>query len=248
VTSPTETTDEQIRIHLEKAFSDDWEVRQLSQHYRRYGYVKLSQLIPDDLKAEVTQEVNRLLELHAKRIDILMKETGNTPRKMSTVSQQYIAEDSTLIPAIYDSAVLKSFLSRIAHEPVLACPWEEEKYVIIKQDRPGDTHGWHWGDFSFTLIWIIEAPSMEYGGALQCIPHTDWDKSDPRLQEHIAKYPIRTYPHVTGDLYLLRSDTTLHRTIELNEERTRIILNTCWGSTSDSKKEATHETMHAMFE
>jgi hypothetical protein len=243
-----ETIDEQIRIHLEKVYADPWEIRQLSQHYRRYGYVKISQLVPDELKSAVRDEVYRLLELHARRIDILMKETGNTPRRMSTVSQQSIGQDSALIPAIYDSSVLTDFLGRIAREPVLPCPWEDEKYVIIKQDRRGDTHGWHWGDFSFTVIWIIEAPSMEYGGALQCVPHTDWDKADPRLQEHLAKYPIRTYPHVTGDMYFLRSDTTLHRTVELNEDRVRIILNTCWGSTFDAQKSQTHETMHAMFE
>ncbi|WP_326830082.1 hypothetical protein OIE13_13470 [Streptosporangium sp. NBC_01810] len=33
----------------------------------------------------------------------------------------------------------------------------------------------------------------------------------------------------------------------LSEDRTRIILNTCWGSESDAKKEQSHETMEAMF-
>ena len=33
----------------------------------------------------------------------------------------------------------------------------------------------------FTVIWIIEAPSSEYGGMLQCVPHTDWNKDDPRV-------------------------------------------------------------------
>lgn len=240
--------DERIGQHLERAFADNFGVRLLSQHFRRYGYVKLADLISDDLKTEVAAEVHRLLDLHARRIDILIPETGNTPRKMSTVSQKSIAKDSPLIEAVYNSQLLMNFLSRLAREPVLPCPWEEEKFVVIKQEKRGDTHGWHWGDFSFTVIWIIEAPSVEVGGALQCIPHTDWCKEDPRVQEYLARYPIRTYPHGTGDLYFLRSDTTLHRTIELSEDRTRIILNTCWASTLDTQKKQTHETMTAMFD
>ncbi|NES16768.1 MULTISPECIES: ArpA protein [Micromonospora] len=239
--------DLRIKQHLDTVFTDDWQVRQLSQQFRRNGYVKLRELIPEDLKAEVKAEVFRLLDLHSRRIDILMKETGETPRKMSTVSQVAIAKDSTLIPAVYDSTSLTGFLSVLAREPVVPCPWDEEKYVIIRQEKRGDTHGWHWGDFSFTLIWIIEAPAMEFGGSLQCIPHTDWNKADPKLHEHLAKYPISTYPHVSGDLYFLRSDTTLHRTIELTEDKTRIILNTCWSDEQGTRKAATHETMEAMF-
>lgn len=239
---------QQIARHLETEFADPWQVRQLSQHYRRYGYVKLPNLVPEGVKASVDAEVRALLDEHARRIDISIAATGNTPRKMSTVGQKVIAQHGRLIPMIYESSALMDFLSGLAREPVMPCPWEDEKYVIIRQEKAGDTHGWHWGDFSFTVIWIIDAPSAEVGGSLQCIPHTDWDKVDPRLQDHLAMYPIRTYPHSPGDIYFLRSDTTLHRTIPLRENRTRIILNTCWGNAQDMRKEPTHETMEAMFE
>ena len=99
----------------------------------------------------------------------------------------------------------------------------------------------------FTVIWIIEAPSSEYGGMLQCVPHTDWNKDDPRVHDYLINNPIKTYAHATGEMYFLRSDTTLHRTVPLNEDRTRIILNTCWGSANDPR-EQTHETMEAMFD
>lgn len=239
--------DDRIEEHLTGVFVDDWEVKHLSQHFRREGYVKIPHLIPADVKTLVRDEVHRLLDLHAKRIDIRLKETGDSPRKMSTVSQAAIAQDSELIPAIYGSEALTGFLSRLAREQVVACPWDEEKFVIIRQEKAGDTHGWHWGDFSFTVIWIIEAPPMEYGGMLQCVPHTDWDKQNPRVHDYLVKYPIRTYPHDTGDIYFLRSDTTLHRTVPLREAKTRIILNTCWGSLQDAQRKQTHETMEAMF-
>jgi hypothetical protein len=246
--TPAADLDARIAAHLETAFTDPTVVRKLSQQYRREGYVKLRALVPEDLFAEVTTEVHRLLDLHAKRIDIRLKETGDSPRFMSTVGQRAIAQDSELIPAIYRSPAIMSFLSRIAGEPVKQCPWDEEKFIIIRQEKVGDTHGWHWGDFSFTVIWIIEAPEPEVGGMLQAVPHTDWDKDDPRVLEYLQDNPIRTYANATGDLYFLRSNTTLHRTIPLSEDRTRIILNTCWASTQEEAKPATHETMEAMFD
>lgn len=238
---------ELIEKHLVEAFDDD-KVRELSQHFRREGYVKLKNLVSEEIFAAVTAETHRVLDLHAKRIDIKLKETGNSPRYMSTVSQDNVKKDSQLVDAIYESTALKSFLSRLAEEEVVNCPWEGEKYIIIRQEKQGDTHGWHWGDFPFTVIWIIEAPGSEYGGMLQCVPHTNWNKDDPRVHDYLIKHPIRTFAHETGDMYFLRSDTTLHRTIPLNADKTRIILNTCWGSRATANREQSHETMEAMFD
>ncbi len=232
--------------HIEE-FAKQTDLLAKSQQYRREGYTKLRGLIPANVFAQVTDEVNDLLDEHARRIDIELKETGNSPRKMRTVSAAAISSDSELIPAVYNSASLMGVLGQVAREDVLSCPWEGEKYVIIRQDQPGDTHGWHWGDFSFTLIWIIEAPGPEVGGMLQCVPHTNWDKENPRVEEYLQQNPIRTYANATGDVYFLRSDTTLHRTIPLRSEATRIILNTCWASERDCRRGASHETMDAMF-
>jgi hypothetical protein len=236
-----------LNDHLTATYSDD-DVRELASHFRRYGYVKLPGLVRGELWDTVEGEVRRLLDAHARRIDIHLKETGHSPRYMSTVSQQAIQRDGRVIPAVYSSSVLTRFLGRLAGEEIHPCPWDEEKYVIIRQEKPGDTHGWHWGDFSFTLIWLIEVPPPEVGGSLQCVPHTHWDKQDPRVEEWLSEREIDTWPHVSGDLYFLRSDTTLHRTIPLTEPATRIILNTCWASYSDTLKSKTHETMEAMFE
>jgi hypothetical protein len=245
--NPLHTLDEAALDKHIKEFAEQADLCKKSQQFRREGYTKLRGLVPDSIFAQVTDEVKTLLDRHSRRIDIQLKETGDSPRKMHTVSAAEIGRDSELISAIYSSASLKNVLGQIAEADVLPCPWEGEKYVIIRQDQPGDTHGWHWGDFSFTLIWIIEAPGPEVGGMLQCVPHTNWDKQNPRVHEYLLDNPIRTYANVTGDLYFLRSDTTLHRTIPLRSAATRIILNTCWASESDTKRSATHETMNAMF-
>src|SRR3546814_4571113 len=64
---------------------------------------------------------------------------------------------------------------------------------MASQERKGDTHGLHWGDYSFALIWILQAPPIEVGGLLQCVPHTSWNKEKPRVNEYLCRYPVDTY-------------------------------------------------------
>ncbi|MGW7518203.1 HalD/BesD family halogenase [Streptomyces sp. NPDC054796] len=242
-----ENVDSILDKHIAENF-DEERTRKASQQFRREGYVKVRDLVPDAVFEALQEETYRLIDQYEKRIDVTLPETSDSPRYMSTVSASAIAEDGVIIPAVYASESLKAALSRIAAEPVIDCPWEGEKYAILHQHKKGDTHGWHWGDFSYAIVWLIEAPDLKYGGALQCVPHTDWDKSNPRVMDYLLENPIRTYGNVTRDLYFFRTDTTLHRTIPLSEDKTRIILNTTFAGERDLNKEVTHETMGAMFD
>ena len=68
-------------------------------------------MVSQDIFKAVADETRRVIDLNAKRIDIKLKETGDTPRYMSTVSQASIKNDSKLVPAVYESEELKGFLS-----------------------------------------------------------------------------------------------------------------------------------------
>jgi hypothetical protein len=242
----TENIEGILSKHIPAVF-DDERIWRDSQQFRRDGYVKVRDLVPDSVFAALQQDTHELIDAYEKRIDVHIPETGDSPRYMSTVSADVIAKDGKVIRAVYNSGSLRDTLSRIAGEAVLDCPWDGEKYAILHQHKKGDTHGWHWGDFSFAIVWLIEAPDLKYGGALQCIPHTVWDKSNPRVMDYLLANPIRTYGNVTRDLYFFRTDTTLHRTIPLSEDKTRIILNTTFAGERDLAKNVTHETMGAMF-
>lgn len=239
------TMSEDVAQHIQATFPDARQVDRMAQDFETFGYLKLTNLVPTALKAAIRSEVLELLD-QGNRIDITIPETGNTPRKMTTVGMRTIEEHGRLVPEIYKSEPLRAFLARITGGPLHGCPWEEEWYVIIRQEKAGDTHGWHWGDYSNTLIWLIEVPEGA-GGELQCVPHTSWNKSDPQVEAYLRDNEPATYSHRTGDIYLLKSDTTLHRTIPLNRDCTRIILNTCWASDQDLARPQTHETMHQMF-
>lgn len=225
-----------IKDSFHKNF-DSHSVRKLSQRFKRKGMLIIPNIVPLEIRKAVQNQVMALLDQHAERRDLRLATTGNTPRRMSVVTSEIIAQSGGIINQVYRSEPLKAILQMIAEEPLVPCPSKDEEFLITRQEKVGDTHGWHWGDYSFALIWIIETPPIEYGGMLQCVPHTRWNKSDPRINEHLCENPIETYGFVSGDIYFLRTDTTLHRTVPLNRDATRIILNMTWGSSLDQTKE-----------
>jgi hypothetical protein len=228
--------DEQILAHQMKSFTSRDKIR-LCQQFRQHGFIKVGDVVPPELRVGMRTEALRLLEMSPERRDLKLATTDYTPRKMSVVRSEIIAEHSLLVNTVYRSEHVLKFLTDIAREPLFPCPSKDEEFLITKHEKKGDTHGWHWGDFSFALIWILETPPIDYGGMLQCIPHTDWDKSEPRIHEYLCENQITTYGFVTGDIYFLRTDTTLHRTIPLNRDATRIILNMTWASTKDLSRD-----------
>ncbi len=231
------TTDweQQIQENLDCSFSEQ-SLPMLRQMFKRDGFIKIPEIMPLILRQEMKKEALRLLDLYAERRDLKLVTTGNTPRKMSVVTSETIAANSEFINIIYRSTSLLSFLEKLAGEPFLPCPSKDEEFLITRHEKSGDTHGWHWGDYRYALIWILETPPIEYGGMLQCVPHTEWDKSHPRIHEYLCANPIRTYGFVSGDIYLLKADTTLHRTVPLNQDATRIMLNMTWGCLDDEKR------------
>jgi hypothetical protein len=74
---------------------------------------------------------------------------------------------------------------------------------------------------------------------LQSVPQTRWDKQAPRINEYLCANPIATYGFSSGDLYFLRTDTTLHRTVPLTRDATRVILNMTWAADADLRRAVT---------
>ncbi len=236
-----------LETHHRDAFPAQ-KLKTCAEEFSRNGYLKfdIGELIPAQLFDQVIAESDQLLEEHSIRRDVKVASTGYSKRYMSNVTAQGIRDHGTIIDALYKSPALRGLLSNIAGDELADC-WEEEHFLINKLEREGDTHGWHWGDYPYTVIWILEAPAIEHGGILQCIPHTTWDKQNPQIDQYIVDNPIRSYYHITGQAYFLKSDTTLHRVTPMKGEVTRIILNTCWASANDKREQVEHETMVAAF-
>jgi L-lysine 4-chlorinase len=220
-----------------KADADD--VRRWSQQFRRFGIATLTDLLPVEVRDAMTAEAKRLLDGFAERRDLRLATTDYTRRSMSVVPSETIAAESELVTSFYADPALLEALQAIAGEAMYPCPRKDEEFLITRHERSGDTHGWHWGDFSFALIWVLVAPDIDAGGLLQCVPHTNWDKSSPSIYRYLTENPINTYHFASGDVYFLRTDTTLHRTIPLRTDVTRIILNMTWASRKDLAEKLT---------
>jgi len=234
--------DQAIETHVKETFGNEDELYWMKQAFLRDGYLKVTDIVPAFVKNMVAGEARSLLSQHAKRRDLRIAVTGDSPRRMSNVRQQDIARWGKVIPAVYHSRSLINFLSRLANEDIIENPWEFEKFIVNRQEKAGDTHGWHWGDYPYSMIWVIETPDASHGGILETVPHTYWDKRNPRVEEHLLRNTINSKIHLSGDVYLLKSDTTLHRVMPLVKDATRIIINMAWERGRDKNREVSHET------
>ncbi|MGV9567156.1 HalD/BesD family halogenase [Streptomyces sp. NPDC003480] len=216
---------------------DGRRLRRMAEHFHRYGMVTVTDLIGEATRGRVRAETARLLGSHAERRDLRLATTGFTRRSMSVVPSEVIRDSGGPIADLYSHPDLVRALEDIAGERLYPCPKSDENFLITRQERRGDTHGWHWGDFSFALIWVVQAPPIDVGGLLQCVPHTSWDKSSPQIHRYLVDNPIHTYHFASGDVYFLRTDTTLHRTVPLREDATRIILNMTWAGARDLNRD-----------
>ncbi|URM88719.1 ArpA protein [Streptomyces sp. MRC013] len=230
--------DETIGEFLAENYSPE-RVEQLADRFSRKGVVKFdadARIVPEQIVAAVQAEADRLIEAHKERRSLVLGTTGNSPRKMSVVRSEEI-EKSELIRTIATSRPLLDFLGRIAREPVVPQVSGDERYLITHQEFKADTHGWHWDDYSFGLIWALRMPPVSCGGMVQTVPHTHWDKANPRINEILCERQIDTHGLRTGDLYLQRTDTTMHRTVPLTEDgAARTILNMTWAGERDLGK------------
>jgi hypothetical protein len=216
--------EQELEAHYASAFDFD-RVVELSHHFMRFGLVKVPDIVTPSIKETIKAEVNRLLDQFGERRDLQLKSTDYTSRKMVMVEGPNIGSNSPIIWSLYNSPNLNRILSTIAREPVFFCPDINEELFMARQEKKGDTHGFHWGDYSFALIWILQAPPIEAGGLLQCVPHTSWNKKKPRINEYLCRHPIDTYYFSSGDIYFLRTDTTLHGTVPLCRDATRVMFN-----------------------
>lgn len=234
-----------IRKHIPERVSSDL-LRRSRQELLYFGFTKVSYIVPDPVKEAIRQEALELIEKAGVRRDLKFKETGNTPRKMRNVRRAEIAAHNGVIPRVYADQGIQDVLSAIAGEDVLECPYEPEQFLITRLEQGGDTHGWHWDDYRYALVWVIESPPVRHGGYVQCVPGTTWDKRNPAIDEVIVANPIYSLALGPGDLYFIRTDTTMHRVAPLVEGR-RTIINMGYASPSDLEKDSSHETMDALW-
>lgn len=222
---------------------------ELRREYAPDGCIELEDFAPPAVWAGVAEEVEQLLLTAAQRRDLTVASTGNSPRRYDAISRDAIVEGATLIPSLYNSPTLLRWLAEITgEEEIIHVPHEPEEILITRMAEPGDSHGWHWDDYPFAMIWLIDAPPAEDGATVEFIPHTTWDKENPRIEEHLAEHEIQRRNPKTGSIYLLRADTALHRVAPLTREgAVRTVLVLSFATPRDLEREVSHESMEDVY-
>lgn len=212
-------------------------------------------ILPDDfftdkLKDDLELEARALLSTHAEHRKLEMKITGNTPRNYMSVGRDMIYKNNKSIRKLFESDSLLMVLSTLAQEPVFRVPYAAEEYIINNQCGVGHTHGWHWDDYSFAMIHVVEAPDPMHGGQVEFVPNIHWDKSDPSncirsaLQENVV---LSCYV-AKRKTYFMRTNTTLHRVSPLTGATNRIAIIVSFASAADmNNHDISHETMEIIY-
>jgi len=204
-------------------------------------------LCPPELFGPIRDEACAIVDRHGTTHDLLFEITDNTPRSMTTVGQPIIKDEGPLIDAFYFAPVLLDLIGRIVGEQVHTCPYAGEHYVISRLDKSGDTHGWHWDDYTYGIILVLETPHYTQGGFVQAVPNTAWDKENPDVYGALISSQVRSYALEPGDAYVVKTNTTMHRVYPIRGDGRRTIVNMTLASTADLKADMTHETNDTLF-
>ncbi|HVE46064.1 MAG TPA: hypothetical protein VNA57_04885 [Acidimicrobiales bacterium] len=219
----------------------------LHRSYREDDYAEISGFLPEGLWALAAGELEEAFDKHARRRDLIVRQSGNTPRRYTNIDRDVLATNTTVIPEVFRSPELYDLLEQVVGERVLPVPYVPEEFIAARLHQAGDVHGWHWDDYTWALVWIFKMPDELNGGSLEYIKRVPWDQDDPRTDEIVASHPVtRRHPEV-GNAYLLKADTALHRVSPLREDAERMIVCYSFATEDDLRREVNHESMEALY-
>jgi hypothetical protein len=222
-------------------------IAELRARFARSGFADLTAVISAGARASIRSEVTAALDAHAERRDVRIAATGESPRRYRIVGRDTLAQACPAALALYRSAPLLALLSDIAGEPVVPVPYAPEELIATRLEAAGDTHGWHWDDYGFALVWVLRAPPASGGGMLEFVTGVPWCKTAPRVDQILAeRAPVRAHV-AAGTVYLLRTDTTLHRVAPLRRDERRDALCFSYAAARELTREVSHETLDAIL-
>jgi hypothetical protein len=211
------------------------------------AFTDITAAIPAATYAMLADEVTAALDIHAQRRDLCIASTGGSPRRYRIVGRDTLAASCPATASYYRSPALLRLLSDVAGEALVPVPYAPEELIATRLENAGDTHGWHWDDYGFALVWVLRAPPPEDGAALEYVTGVPWCKAEPRVETILAAHePVRTHL-AAGTVYLLRTDTTLHRVTPLLRNAKRDALCFSYAALRDLAREPSHETLEAIL-
>ena len=219
----------------------------LRDAFARAAFADITAAIPADWRTRVDAEVTAALDAYGVRRDVRVAATGASPRRYRVASRDLLAEHAPATASFYRSAYLVSLIEAIAGEPIVPVPYVPEELIATRLECAGDTHGWHWDDYGFALVWVLRAPAPTDGAALEYVAGVPWCKAAPGLDVILAeRTPVREHV-ASGSVYLLRADTTLHRVAPLERSTLRDAVCFSYAAARELSRAVSHETLDAIL-
>lgn len=221
----------------------------LREDFSKEGYLELHDFAPPEVRAAITAEVDGLLSGKVLRRNVTVACTENTPRVQDTVSRSTIFEKGVLIPTLYKDPELLRFMARLTGaSEIVPVPFEPEQILITRMLEPGDTHGWHWDDYSYVMVWMIEATREDEGGLFEFVADTTWNKENPEIERIVSERGVTRRCPPTGSVYVLKADTALHRVTPLTRDGiTRVVLVYSYATIDEVDRPFSHQSMAEIY-
>ena len=239
----------EIDSHLRELASDV--TLDLRDKFERNQVVKLCQLVPPNIVSQVQSEARALLAKHGKRRELTLKATGGTPRSYTSVDRDHIHQHNGSIRSFFESEAVREYLAEIVGEPVFRVPYAPEEYIINSQNQSGDTHGWHFDDYTYALIWVVDAPGPFDGGRVEFVNFTEWDKAAPREQliSLLSERTVQSLYMPAGSCYIMKARYALHRVAPILNDALRTVIVFTFASQADLDDQTiSHETMEQIYD
>lgn len=240
------THDADWSSELKKSLAQ-YDTETLGKVLAKEGVVLLNGFLPKVLRLALTTAAEELLDSHGKHVDVNVKSTGNTPRKYISVSRNSVFEHSPLIATLYSDPELMRFMADLTNTNVIVCPYEPEQIVVNQMGVEGDTHGWHWDDYSYSLVLVLEIPEQQNGAQLEYLDGTYWDKSSAQVQHYLENMRVKTLELTPGSAYVLLGKRVMHRVSPLLEVGIRKIVCYSYATEEERLTPIDHESMENIY-
>jgi len=231
-----------MAIHLAKYDTDS-----LGRALSDDGVVQLNDFLPSVLLHTLNLHVDGLLDSCGRRIDVRVRSTGNTPRKYESVGRNDVFAHSKLIKQLYFDPELIRFFAKLMRSEVIVAPYVPEQVVVNRMDQEGDTHGWHWDDYSYSVVLVLAAPQQASGAQVQCVDGTSWDKDAAQVEHYLRTMPVRSLDLAAGSAYVLLGKRVMHRVSPMLRADTRKIV--CFTYATEAERFTTidHGSMQDIY-
>lgn len=223
------------------------DVEHLKSTLSKDGVVCIDDFIPEHSIKELASEVDSLVANYGRNVNVHIESTGNTPRKYRSVSRDDVFAHAPLISRMYLDESLLSFIRMLADDTVIPCPYEPEQIVVNKMSSVGDTHGWHWDDYSYSLVIVLEAPCPANGAQVEFVDGTSWDKKSPKVSHYLSTRQTQSLKLSRGSIYILLGKRVMHRVSPLLSDDTRKIICFSYATEEERNLKVDHGSMENIY-